>query len=150
MSNYSFSNENIFTIPIDQYEDNTNNIPNEIDNTDNNPLKLNESEIKTDTSISDYKTDESDFDNSPKNISEIYFSIFNVKKRNEDYTNEYNNTPRAIAYSSIKDDKQIKSLTDSSKLYVCEFMAYNWKNKIRRFVINNKIKYIEIIKKMEE
>lgn len=146
MTDNSFSNENIFLIPIDQNEENSNDISNETENADDDQFILSESEIKTDTSFSD----ESDLEKKQNNLSEKYFNIVNAIKRSEDTMNECKYIPQSIAYSSIKDDREIKSLTNSSKLYVCEFLNYNWKNRTKRFVIKNKIKYIELIKKMEE
>ena len=150
MIDNNFSNEDIFLVPIDQYEENSNDISNEIENVDDDQFILSESEIKTDTSFSDYKTDESGLEKSKNNLSEKYFNIVNTIKISEDIMNDHKYIPQSIAYSSIKDDREIKSLTNSSKLYVCEFLNYNWKNRTKRFVIKNKIKYIDLIKKMEK
>ena len=150
MSNNTLSNENIFSIPIDQFEENFNNIPNNMEIIDNNEFIHKENKIKIDTSIPDYKSNKPGLDKSKKNIKEKYFGIINTIKKNEDTMNGCKYIPTTIVYSKIKDDRQIKSLTNSSKLYVCEFLNYNWKNKSKRFVVNNKIKYIELIKEMEK
>ena len=136
MSFISGFNENIFSIPIDYQDDNWTNFNNELNNQEKNENKQSKKEI----SILVY------------NKYQPYLNLnSNINpKISENIIKDSKFEPPAIVFSSIKNDRQMKSLANSSKLYVCEIFNYNWKHTIRKLVIYNKQKYTEKIKLMEK
>ena len=125
---YGIFNDNIFSIPIDQEE---NDIINRSMISDNpqNQLKNNSnfvSEIKRNNN-----------------------KLNNIRNENENTLKNYKNNISWIVFSVNKNKREIKSSANSSKLYACEIFGYNWKFKIKKFLINNKLKYIELVKNMD-
>ena len=124
---FKFGTNNIFSIPIDQEE---NEIINRSMISDNpqNQLKTNNN------CISDIK----------------YSNILNyVNTENENTIKNYENDNSWIVFSVNKNKREIKSSANSSKFYVCEIFGHNWKSKVKKFLFNNKLKYIQYVKMMD-
>ena len=124
---FKFGTNNIFSIPIDQEE---NEIINRSMISDNpqNQLKTNNN------CISDIK----------------YSNILNyVNTENENTIKNYENDNSWIVFSVNKNKREIKSSANSSKFYVCEIFGHNWKSKVKKFLFNNKLKYIQHVKMMD-
>ena len=124
---FKFGTNNIFSIPIDQEE---NEIINRSMISDNpqNQLKTNNN------CISDIK----------------YSNILNyVNTENENTIKNYENDNSWIVFSVNKNKREIKSSANSSQFYVCEIFGHNWKSKVKKFLFNNKLKYIQYVKMMD-
>ena len=59
---------------------------------------------------------------------------------------EETNDKNTIIFSSNKDDRNIKSMTNSSKIYISEIFKRNWKLKSKRLISKLKKKLIKQIK----
>ena len=121
---FGIFNDDIFSIPIDQEE-------NEV---------INRSMIS----------------NNPKNkLKTIYNIVLNINRNNSILKNmnkenetqkKYKNDSLWTVFSVNKNKREIKSSTNSSKFYVSEILANNWKSRVKRFLINNKIKFTRFVK----
>ena len=121
---FGIFNDDIFSIPIDQEE-------NEVINRSmisNNP----KNKLKTIYNI-------------VLNINRNNSILKNINKENETQKN-YKNDSLWTVFSVNKNKREIKSSTNSSKFYVSEILANNWKSRVKRFLINNKIKFTRFVK----
>ena len=129
MSSYIY--DSIFTLPIDlQQEDET------------NISKDNKSILNDDEKISD----EINIIDENKDISFISNRVLDndTKQSNNDTKN-----PEFITFSTDKNNKEIKSLSNSSRLYINEILKKSWKMKVRRLIKRMKQKLIKKLNRIE-
>ena len=121
---FGIFNDDIFSIPIDQEE-------NEVINRcmiSNNP----KNKLKTIYNI-------------VLNINRNNSILKNMNKENETQK-KYKNDSLWTVFSVNKNKREIKSSTNSSKFYVSEIFVNNWKSRVKRFLINNKQKFTRFVK----
>ena len=121
---FGIFNDDIFSIPIDQEE-------NEVINRSmisNNP----KNKLKTIYNI-------------VLNINRNNSILKNMNKENEKQK-KYKNDSLWTVFSVNKNKREIKSSTNSSKFYVSEIFVNNWKSRVKRFLINNKQKFTRFVK----
>ena len=128
----SYISNSIFTLPIDlQQEDET------TQSTDNKII-LNDDEI-TSAEIN-IINDNDDFSYISNRILDN-----NIKVPNEDDTKN----PEFITFSADKNNKQIKSLSNSSRIYINEILKKSWKTKVRKLIKRMKQKLIKKLNQIE-
>ena len=140
MSQNIFQIDPIFFLPID-LEDNS-NIPCELENESSHRFISNQLDFFKEKEISKIKKDIENENTDEYNFSEKEMDQFrdlrktkigNNKKEGEDF----------IIYSKIKNDCHIKSMINSSKIYISEILKPNWKLKSRRLITKLKKKLIK-------
>ena len=122
----------IFTLPIDLQQEDETNI-----STDNKIL-LNDDEIVS--AEINILNESNDFSFLSNRILDN-----NIKLTNEDSSKNI----EFIIFSSDKNKKQIKSLSNSSRLYINEILKKNWKVKVRKLKKRLKQKLIKKINHIE-
>ena len=130
MSSYIYNS--IFTLPIDLQQEDETNISKD------NKIILNDDElISAEINI---------IDDNNNNISFISNRILDndTKLSNDDTKNS-----EFITFSTDKNNKQIKSLSNSSRLYINEILKKNWKVKVRKLKKRLKQKLIKKINHIE-
>ena len=80
------------------------------------------------------------------NISQESISFSSIDNKSEDDNNDKN----IIIFSLNKNDRNIKSMTNSSKIYTSEIFKKNWKLKSKRLITKLKIKLIKQWKNYEK
>ena len=129
MSSYIY--DSIFTLPIDlQQEDET------------NISKDNKSILNDDEKISD----EINIIDENKDIS---FTSNRVLDNDTKQSNNDTKNPEFITFSTDKNNKEIKSLSNSSRLYINEILKKSWKMKVRRLIKRMKQKLIKKLNRIE-
>ena len=130
MTSYIYNS--IFTLPIDlQQEDETSQ------STDNKILLNDDEIISAEINILN--------DNNDISILSNRILDNNIKLTNEDSSKNI----EFIIFSSDKNKKQIKSLSNSSRLYINEILKKNWKVKVRKLKKRLKQKLIKKINNIE-
>ena len=147
MSQNIFHTDPIFVLPID-YEENFTNSSNENQNQKNYDNHFEKHKKKSykkkKTSSEDENTNEntsSEKENdqsseSSKDKDKIPKKIFGREKDKE-------NGKEVIVFSTSVNNRHIKSMTNSSKIYVSEIFKQNWKLKSRRLITKLKKKLIK-------
>ena len=136
MSQNIFLIDPIFFLPIDFEE---NSIYKEEDNPKNDIIN----NIKENYNIKKEKTEnESTNEDSSSSGKELDQSqdIYDLKK--DEYTKNIKEE-KTIVFSKSINDPQIKSMTNSSKIYICEIFKQNWKLKARRLITKLKKRLIK-------
>ena len=80
------------------------------------------------------------------NTSQERNSLSSIDNKSEDENNDKN----IIIFSLNKNDRNIKSMTNSSKIYTSEIFKKNWKLKSKRLITKLKIKLIKQWKNFEK
>ena len=117
-------NDDIFSIPIDQEEN----------------------EIINRSMISNNPTKKLTIYNIVLNINRNNSMLNNINKEKENTQKNYKNDSLWTVFSVNKNKREIKSSTNSSKFYVSEIFVNDWKSRVKRFLINNKQKYTRFVK----
>ena len=137
------SKDQLFALPIDLEEDMEEENPNadSSDKTTETTPKDDSFENKTNLSkILEYLDEKS------------IFAIQEKYKMNLDNNSNpifYTNSPSFITFSTSKENKEIKSLANSSKIYIAEIFRRNWKLKARRLITKMKQKLIKKLNYIE-
>ena len=76
-------------------------------------------------------------DNHPKKIISIH------EENNSQSNNNQDDNQSTIIFSSTKNNRNIKSMSNSSKIYISEIFKRNWKLKSRRLIAKLKKKLIK-------
>ena len=130
MTSYIYNS--IFTLPIDlQQEDETSQ------STDNKVLLNDDEIISAEINILN--------DNNDISILSNRILDNNIKLINE----EDAKNPEFITFSTDKNNKQIKSLSNSSRLYINEILKKSWKTKVRKLIKRMKQKLIKKLNQIE-
>ena len=128
--------EHLFTLPID--------LENEDENfTSSHKISINFEEEK--------KYNEINMINDNICINQVMelldgFSNNNVNKKNGNNNLEES---KFIVFSNEKNNKNIKSLINSSRIYISEILEKNWKLKIKKIIRKMKLQYIEKLNSIE-
>ena len=128
--------EHLFTLPID--------LENEDENfTSSHKISINFEEEK--------KYNEINMINDNICINQVMelldgFSNNNVNKKNGNNNLEES---KFIVFSNEKNNKNIKSLINSSRIYISEILEKNWKLKIKKIIRKMKVQYIQKLKSIE-
>ena len=132
MSSYIYNSNSIFTLPIDlQQED-------EINLSTDDKIILNDDEIIS---------AEINIINENNDISYLPNRILdnNIKVSNGDDSKNQ----EFITFSADKNNKQIKSLSNSSRIYINEILKKSWKKKVPRLIKRMKHKLIKKLNRFE-
>ena len=147
MSDNIFHTDPIFVLPID-YEEDFKNSSKEIQN---EKICNNQFEKHTKKSYKKKKTTSED-ENSNENTSsgkENDYSSESSKDKDKNQKKIFvrekakENGDEVIVFSTSVNDRHIKSMTNSSKIYVNEIFKQNWKLKSRRLITKLKKKLIK-------
>ena len=128
--------ERLFTLPIDmQNEEENFTSSHKISNNFEEEKKFNEINMINDNICIDQ-------------VMELLggFSNNNVNKKNDNNNLE---KPKFIVFSNEKNNKSIKSLINSSRIYISEILEKNWKLKIKKIIRKMKVQYIQKLKLIE-
>lgn len=137
MSTNIFQINPIFCLPID-LEDNSQNKEEDITKGSiiNNFIKNNK-KIKENPENDSTNEDSSSSKELDQSLDSGEIQKENTNKTQEKKEKEY------IIFSKSKNDPHIKSMTNSSKIYICEIFKQNWKLKARRLITKLKKKLIK-------
>ena len=132
MSSYIYNS--IFTLPIDLQQEDETNISKD------NKVILNDDEIiSAEINIID--------DNN--NINNISFISNRILDNGTKLSNDDSKNSEFITFSTDKNNKQIKSLSNSSRLYINEILKKSWKMKVRKLIKRMKQKLIKKLNRIE-
>ena len=132
MSQNIFHIDPIFFLPID-FEENLKN--KEDDNPKNDKINY----IKKNKENTENESTNEDSSSSGKELDQSQ-DIDELKK---DENPKINKEKKTIVFSKSVNDPHIKSMTNSSKIYICEIFKQNWKLKARRLITKLKKRLIK-------
>ena len=128
--------ERLFTLPIDmENEDENFSSPNKILNNFEKEKNFNETNIIN---------EDINFDQ----IIELLDDFSNNSINKENDNNELKES-KYVVFSNEKDKRYIKSLINSSRIYISEILEKNWKLKIKKIIRKMKVQYIQKLKSIE-
>ena len=130
MSQNVFLIDPIFFMPIDEEYYKRKGKPNKADQTESQKIK-NMVGLNQNQDLGIIK------DNHPKII------ISFLKENKSSSNSSQNNNQSTIIFSSTKNNRNIKSMSNSSKIYISEIFKRNWKLKSRRLIAKLKKKLIK-------
>ena len=130
MSQNVFLIDPIFFMPIDEEYYKRKGKPNKADKTESQKIK-NMVGLNQNQDLGIIK------DNHPKKI------ISFLKENKSSSNSSQNNNQSTIIFSSTKNNRNIKSMSNSSKIYISEIFKRNWKLKSRRLIAKLKKKLIK-------
>ena len=130
MSQNVFLIDPIFFMPIDEEYYKRKGKPNKADKTESQKIK-NMVGLNQNQDLGIIK------DNHPKKIISI------LKENKSSSISSQNNNQSTIIFSSTKNNRNIKSMSNSSKIYISEIFKRNWKLKSRRLIAKLKKKLIK-------
>ena len=136
MSQNIFHIDPIFFLPID-LDDNLKN--KEEDNPKNDKINNIKENFKKNKENTENESTNEDSSSSGKELDQSQ-DIDELKKEENTKTNKEINT---IVFSKSVNDPHIKSMTNSSKIYICEIFKQNWKLKARRLITKLKKRLIK-------
>ena len=82
-------------------------------------------------------------DNSNNDDSSSELDLSSSIEENEDDEEDENTNTNILTFSLIKNNRKLKSKTNSSKIYISEIFKKNWKIKVRRLMAKIKKKLIK-------
>ena len=129
MSSYIY--DSIFTLPIDLQQEDETNI-----SKDNKSILNDDEKISEEINIIDENKD-------------ISFTSNRVLDNDTKQSNNDTKNPEFITFSTDKNNKEIKSLSNSSRLYINEILKKSWKMKVRRLIKRMKQKLIKKLNRIE-
>ena len=128
--------ERLFTLPIDlENEDENFSTPNKMLNNFEKEKNFNETNIIN---------EDINFDQ----IIELLDDFSNNSINKENDNNELKES-KYVVFSNEKDKRYIKSLINSSRIYISEILEKNWKLKIKKIIRKMKLQYIEKLNSIE-
>ena len=128
--------ERLFTLPIDlENEDENFSSPNKMLNNFEKEKNFNETNIIN---------EDINFDQ----IIELLDDFSNNSINKENDNNELKES-KYVVFSNEKDKRYIKSLINSSRIYISEILEKNWKLKIKKIIRKMKLQYIEKLNSIE-